>query len=467
MASLVCKYCGAYINDTDEVCKECGATNEHYKRVSDGTPRTIEELKSWYKARKLPPEETTRFFIGRDIREPRAFGIYEDRGKFIVYKNKANGERAIRYQGRDEAYAVNEIYLKLKEEILNQKKHNERKAVADRPNRPTNKALSDAEYEYYQQQAQRQNKRAYKSRQKSSVNGVLVGILCGLSIIASFPAFLFMTLFADSSSSAIESVIDDYVYSQDYDTYYSDADNNLYFLDKYDADIRSFVWWTYDNENEDWVRCPNYPADDSEIILGPEQVLLDAPYDFLTDYVNTFELDWLEYMNKDIRKSRSFIDAGNHETPMDQYYYYNDTVYYFLDDGYGSYGTGDTTGWYVYENDTWSYYCAEDDKDKLGEDLWYNSSDYWVYDIYDDAYTYDDEYSAFWNVTNFEDTSWYAESEANYEAYQDWLNSPPSYSSSNDSYDYDYDYDWGSDSDWDWDSGSDWDSGWSDWDSDW
>ena len=63
MASLVCKYCGSYLNDTDEICPECGAVNDQYKRVVDGTPRTIEELKSWYKARNLPDENITRFLL--------------------------------------------------------------------------------------------------------------------------------------------------------------------------------------------------------------------------------------------------------------------------------------------------------------------------------------------------------------------------------------------------------------------
>lgn len=127
MASLVCKYCGSYLNDTDEICPECGAVNEHFKRFTDKAPETIEELKQWYVVHKLPPEETTRFFIGKNIKEPRAFGIYEENGRFIVYKNKNDGSRAVRYEGRDEAYAVNELYLRLKEEILNQKKHNAKK----------------------------------------------------------------------------------------------------------------------------------------------------------------------------------------------------------------------------------------------------------------------------------------------------------------------------------------------------
>ena len=54
-----CDYCGAYINDTDEKCTNCGAVNSQYKRVASDTPRTIKELEAWYKARKLPvkPEQ--------------------------------------------------------------------------------------------------------------------------------------------------------------------------------------------------------------------------------------------------------------------------------------------------------------------------------------------------------------------------------------------------------------------------
>ena len=50
---------------------------------------------------------------------------------FIVYKNKADGTRAVRYKGTDEAYAVNELYLKLKDEILNQKAHQQKHTNED------------------------------------------------------------------------------------------------------------------------------------------------------------------------------------------------------------------------------------------------------------------------------------------------------------------------------------------------
>lgn len=91
-------------------------------------PETIEELKQWYEDRNLPPEETTRFFIGKDYKGARAFGIFMDEATedFVVYKNKADGTRAIRYQGKDQKKAVKELYLKLKDEIANQKANNVR-----------------------------------------------------------------------------------------------------------------------------------------------------------------------------------------------------------------------------------------------------------------------------------------------------------------------------------------------------
>lgn len=122
---IKCGYCGSMIEETADKCPFCGATNNAVKRTADKTPKTIAELQQWYQDRHLPPYETTRFFIGINYKKPKAFGIYQDGDQFIVYKNKANGERAIRYQGTDEAYAVNELYLKLKSEILNQKANNQ------------------------------------------------------------------------------------------------------------------------------------------------------------------------------------------------------------------------------------------------------------------------------------------------------------------------------------------------------
>ena len=116
-----CKYCGSTVSSSDEHCPNCGAPNEGYVPDTERRiflPQTIEELKAYCAERGMPLLKM-RFFIGEDYREPKAFGIYRDGEDFIVYKNKADGQRAIRYQGPDEAFAVSELFAKLLEECHN------------------------------------------------------------------------------------------------------------------------------------------------------------------------------------------------------------------------------------------------------------------------------------------------------------------------------------------------------------
>ena len=128
---IKCEFCREEFEDYEEKCPHCGAPNNYKVNIVENNtsiinPKTIEELKQWYIEHNLPDEEITRFFIGKNYQSPKAFGIYKDleTGNFVVYKNKADGTRAIRYSGTDEEYAVNELYLKLKEEIANQKNNN-------------------------------------------------------------------------------------------------------------------------------------------------------------------------------------------------------------------------------------------------------------------------------------------------------------------------------------------------------
>ena len=80
--------------------------------------RSVEELLQRAAERGMPLEKM-RFFINEDRKEPRCFGIYQDEytGHWIVYKNKDDGSRSVRYAGPDEAYAAQEIWAKINSEI--------------------------------------------------------------------------------------------------------------------------------------------------------------------------------------------------------------------------------------------------------------------------------------------------------------------------------------------------------------
>ena len=113
-----CPHCGGALRSDQKSCPNCGAKNTGF--VADGKhtiykPKTVEELKEYCAERGMPLKRM-RFFIDEDYRAPKAFGIYRDGQDFVVYKNKADGSRAIRYRGKNEAYAVSELHQKLVDE---------------------------------------------------------------------------------------------------------------------------------------------------------------------------------------------------------------------------------------------------------------------------------------------------------------------------------------------------------------
>lgn len=426
MAKIRCEYCDFYMDDFEEKCPNCGSPNANLQRVANKTPKTIDELKSWYIARKLPPEETTRFFIGKNIKEPRAFGIYEENGRFIVYKNKNDGSRSIRYEGKDEAYAVNELYLKLKEEILNQKNNNLRKKA--------NRTSYSSTSRYSRKESN--SKRTFKLVRFV----IIIAILQMLAPIALMGFINSLDNFFPSSGE-----------------YYISKTDEIYYKTDCGHILSNHNWWKYDKDQKEW-----FIHELKEDQKFPDNV---KGYD---KYKDLFELIEKEKINTeiiDIYDSKNYIDAGHHTSPNTSYYYKDNKLYYFLDDNYSSYGDDNknNTGWYIYNNNNWEYYCSESDKDTLG-DLYYNEESYSAGKNLTDIYEYTDEISTDWNITGFETTSWYESYQANYDAYEKYQESHRSSSSYDD---YDSGSSWDNDSDWDWDSSSDWDSGSTDWDSDW
>lgn len=128
-----CPRCGATVRPDEKFCSQCGAPLTSAGNAAEGgqsaysgvggssgwhpgmRPRTIEQLQDFCNYNGMPLERM-RFFVGVDYREPRAFGIYREGETFVVYKNKDDGSRAVRYNGPDQAYAVGELYDKLLDE---------------------------------------------------------------------------------------------------------------------------------------------------------------------------------------------------------------------------------------------------------------------------------------------------------------------------------------------------------------
>lgn len=114
---IKCDYCGAFMEATDKLCPNCAGHNDDTVNTGGSKVKTIEQLKAYCVRRKVPLKGM-HIHLDEDYREPRAYGIYKDGDNFIVYKNKSDGTRSVRYEGTDEAYAVNEIYLKIRDLMI-------------------------------------------------------------------------------------------------------------------------------------------------------------------------------------------------------------------------------------------------------------------------------------------------------------------------------------------------------------
>lgn len=334
---IKCNYCGNFIEDTKEVCPHCGAINENYKRVVGDQPQTIEQLKEWYRARGLPEAHVTRFFIGEDYKGARAFGIYQDpyTEEFVVYKNKDNGQRAVRYQGKDEAYAVNEIYMRLKQEILQQKSNNIKKRQSGRGSAFGNYSTDT-------------------TKSKSTMPGPLKGILICLGVVVGG----FGSILALGALIMLVEITPGY-YSYDGKVYYR--------LDNYEAAVTG--WYVYEQEQEEWTG-PIFDSDTPEIMKEK---------DTCKEYLLSEE--WNSKLTcPDFMKSISYQDAVAKNSVQEGYFKSGDDVYYHLANDYDS-------QWYYYDGEWESI-----DKEKLPNDFSHASTvnDFYFTPTWDKSTQYTD-----------------------------------------------------------------------------
>lgn len=316
---IKCEYCGSMFDDTLEKCPSCGATNSNVRRSTSDQPITIEGLKQWYESKGLPPEDVTRFFIGKNYTGARAFGIYKDEntGNFIVYKNKADGSRAVRYEGSDEAFAVNELLTRLKQEILEQKSRNisQGKSVHASSSRR-------------------------KSRRRSSCLGTLIGFFGPMIFCAVIIGYLLIN----------EAPAKNGYYMYNDEEYYK---GKLFY--HYGSDEKG--WAVYDDELGDWKQTTSYPGKIGYQVKA-KNYFLSSDYDS-------------SYGKSDFTGSQVYQDYLNNFTVTQGYYSYDGDVYYHMK-------PDQDHGWYVYneEDSDWDEVFMTDVPSDLkhqnvATDFWY------------------------------------------------------------------------------------------------
>jgi hypothetical protein len=299
---IKCKYCGGYISSTEEICPHCGAPNDSLVRVSSDTPKTIEELKDWYEKAGLPSEEVTRFFIGKNIKEPRAFGIYKNKNdEFVVYKNKSDGERNVRYRGKDEAYAVNELYQKLRSERLNQKENN----LKHKSSNSSKKVVYDT--------------KDYDKSMKEYHRNKLILLACSLILIPIIMTVTTIALFIAAIKLGDSPTKGYYTYN-----------NRSYYYNMYNS-----RWYLYDTDTNTWD-IQNSSDVDSELTKNYEDYYGAGYYDDYDDSEVTKFEGSDEYNNTMAAwESRSSNDDSTYDNSWDN----SDSW-----DSYDSWDSG-TTNW--------------------------------------------------------------------------------------------------------------------------
>ncbi len=231
------------------------------------------------------PLEQMRFFVGVNNTEPKCFGIYQDDGGYwIVYKNKANGERAVRYRGRSEAEASQIIWDKIEEEIKKRKKEKDWW-------QHQNDLANDPEYadEYEKELEQRVLRPNYGTRKPQAKNNALKITLILAGVIALI-------------SGGITATVRNYRKNHPSSGYYT-HDSELYYYQYpswYIWDSYTDSWDTYDydayfeNDWHDWNydgRYYVYNGDDDNYYSFQDSDYYDS-YSSSSSYSSDYDDDW-------------------------------------------------------------------------------------------------------------------------------------------------------------------------------
>ena len=363
MSKLVCEYCGNWMEDTDEKCPTCAAANPNHKRVASTTPVSIEELQQWYRDRNLPDEEITKFYIGKNVQVPGAYGIYKEYSDVVLYKNRADGTRAIRYKGSDEEYAVNELYLKLKEEILNQKARRQYEKEQRLDNRAS--TIQRTRTNTYGTRTVTASPEQQKKAKKTITTILIIFFVLqfGLPLLAVIPMVIF-GIIGSFTEDSMDNYYEESYYFED-DCYYVERSDVFYYEGE---EAGEHVVWFYEPTEETWYKSTYDEA--SDLPFDEDSAYYSLVYSLCRDYPN-FDEDTL-----DITKNKTFIDDGHWEEPKGGYYFFDGFVYYM---------NSSEDKWYIYDKIDGRYvFVAEiDDDSKVPTSLYYYADEFFVSNDYE------------------------------------------------------------------------------------
>ena len=280
--------------------------------MSKRTVKSIDEFLYWAAYYNMPLEQM-RFFVGVDNTEPKCYGIYQDEsGAWVVYKNKANGQRAVRYRGYDEAEACSILWDKLEEETRMRKKERDWW-------RHQEDLANDPEYaeEYERELENRVLKPNYGTRKPMkhiSINTVMCIVFGGI--------FVFDLLFYGIQKLYYNTHPQTGYYTNNNDIYYYQYPT-WYMWDSYDNDWYQYDYDAYDSNYQDWNYNGNYYVYDgggdytsfqnSDYYVEPSHS--SSSYD--SSYDSDWSSDWDDYWDSSSDYDYDFSDWDSGSTDWD------------------------------------------------------------------------------------------------------------------------------------------------------
>ncbi|MCR4670630.1 MAG: hypothetical protein K5643_05500 [Saccharofermentans sp.] len=344
---VLCDYCGKPIDETLASCPECGAVNKHMLRSGNQVPKTIEELQAFVEEHNIPVDRM-RFFIGIDYQEPRAFGIFKrpDNQNCIVYKNKSDGTRIIRYEGADEAYAVNEIYQKMKAEYLEHRQMLDRRSFFDGGD--YGKGHPERPFTDYRKPAPPPPKEKFKYSRGNNI----LGNNDGSALASAILALLFLAVVIASSFTACDATLAREFFDElgsievdsdsdrPEDGYYEYGDEYYYYDDDRWYGIDDDGYWAetevpddLDDNYDDYFEDDDYDdLDDDAYDYVPYFGSYDYDYDYGYDY--DYDDSWADDSWDDDDWDYYYYDSGD-DSDYDYDYDYDSDYDSDYDGGWG------------------------------------------------------------------------------------------------------------------------------------